>query len=326
MKKVLLALILASAFYSVNAQSNSQDNPYITKSLKDEHFGKIDAETSHGNISVSVVAAAEARIEVYIYSNNGNEQLNKAEIKKLLDEKYTLDISVSGDQLVAIAKQKVNFNDWNRSLSISFKIYTTSHLNTILKTSHGDIDLSGMEGVQDIATSHGNLKIDNVIGKLTGQTSHGDISISGSKDDIDLRTSHGNIETENSEGTISLSTSHGDIHLKGIKGKIHAGTDHGNVEGNRIEGDLYARTSHGDFTLENLTCSVDVSTSQGNISLQLPKGKGTNLDLKGRSVNIDSMENFSGSKNDDSMSGTMNGGGVEVKARTNNGSVSLSFK
>jgi len=315
------------------------------KFLKDQHFGKINAETSHGDIAVSVVPASDTRIEVFVRSNNNNEQLSKAEIQKLLDENYTLDISVSGDQLTAVARQKTNFN-WKRSLSISYKIYATKSTNTRLITSHGNIDLSGMEGTQDVSTSHGNINIEDATGKLTGQTSHGDISISGSKDNIDFRTSHGNIDVRNAEGTLKLVTSNGDIQSRKIKGQIRMSTSHGNIGGNTIEGDLSASTSHGNVNVEGLSGSIEASTDHGNIdvvmekvsgsitidnsngdiSLQLPKGKGLNVDLEGKKINIDPLENFSGSKEENSMKGTLGGGGALVKAKTNRGNVSLSFR
>jgi len=349
MKKIVFSLLLTIISFGVNAQFNSVKDPFLVKTLTNESFEKINAETSHGNIFVSPVAAGEARIEVYIRSSaNWDEKLSKEEIQKRLDENYTLDISVSGNLLSAVARQKkMNFNIGKESLSISFTIYTAQTVSTILRSSHGNISLAGLTGSQDIATSHGNLGIEKISGKITGKTSHGNISISGAANEIDLGTSHGNIDVKNCEGTIKLVTSNGDIQLKDVKGKAGAATSHGNITGGDITGaELSATTSHGNVDLNDLSCAVQTSTSHGNInlsfnelagpatvdnsdsniSLVLPKGKGVDLDLHAKGIRIDAMDNFSGSKDERAMKGTLNGGGTTIKATTGKGSISLSFR
>lgn len=345
MKKIALAIVFAALCFVSNAQPGSPKDLYLTKSLKDASFNKINAETSHGNIHVSATSASDSRVEVYVRANYNGRNLSKEEIQNKLDEYYSIDISVSGDLLTAIAHHKKDIPNGQTSLSISFAIYTAKNTATHLRTSHGDVELLGLAGSQDVSTSHGNIHLEDITGKLTGQTSHGDISIEGSKDGIDLRTDHGNIDATDCEGTTKLITSNGDIQLKKQKGKITAGTSHGNVSGNNIQGDLTATTSHGDVTLRDLSCSVETSTDHGNIdlsvtnitgdiissnssgdiSLKLPKGKGLDIDFRAKAVNIDAVENFSGSKEKDSMKGTLNGGGTKVKAKTDHGNVSLVF-
>jgi len=330
MKKVLFAFLLVSSAIFGQAQFNSLKEPFITKSLSNESFQKINASTSHGNIAVSPVVASGARIEVFIHGNGvGDQRLSKEEIQSRLDEYYELEVSVSNGELHAIAKQKpkaFNSVNWKRSLSISFRIYSAQPASTDLKTSHGDIDLSGMNGNQELGTSHGNIRVDKISGKLTGGTSHGDVSVNDVSEGVDVSTSHGNISADNCSGNVKLSTSNGDVRIKKVKGKIHAGTSHGNVDGDMIEGELSAVTSHGDIAFSNLNASVETSTSHGNISLQLPKGKGLDIDLHAKNIRLSQLENFSGSKETRAMKGTLNGGGTIVKAETSQGTVSLEFK
>ncbi len=127
MKKIAFFLLFTTIYFAVNAQFNSVKDPFLVKTLASEPVEKINAETSHGNIVVSAVAAAEARIEVYARSNaDWNEKLSKEEIQKRLDENYTLEVSVSGGLLTAIARQKKNFTSGKKLLSISFTIYTAN--------------------------------------------------------------------------------------------------------------------------------------------------------------------------------------------------------
>src|SRR5689334_12453181 len=107
MKKGFFALLLLSSAVFVQAQFNSLKEPFISKSLSNESFQKINASTSHGNILVSPVATSEARIEVFIHGNGvGDQRLSKEEIQSRLDEFYELEVSVSNGELHAIARQK----------------------------------------------------------------------------------------------------------------------------------------------------------------------------------------------------------------------------
>ncbi len=328
MRRIIFVAIFATVYSISVGQTNSSKYLYLTKSFKDAGFKKIDAETSHGDIVVSVVPAADTRIEVYVRSSNGLLELSKEEIQKKLDEYYTLDVSLSGDALRAVAHQKKDFLNEQTSLSISFRIYATKDKSTSLNTSHGNIELSGMEGSQVLNTSHGDISTEHIMGKLTANTSHGDISVTDSKDDIDMRTSHGNLMLHN------------------VTGKVHAVTSHGNIDGHVIDGVLYASTSHGDVDLENLACSVETSTDHGNITLgfekisgdikagnshgdisvQLPKGNGIDLDIRGKGVDNVALENFNGTRKKDEIIGTMNGGGAKVNANTDKGEISLRFR
>jgi DUF4097 and DUF4098 domain-containing protein YvlB len=337
MKNIAFAFVLAASCLALQAQNSESDHLYTTKSFRDASPKKITAATSHGNISVSDVPAAQTRVEVYVRSNKWNQELSKEEIQKRLDEYYTLEISLTGDVLNVTARQKkeILFNE--SGLSISFQIYVPKTASSVLKTSHGNIDLTGLEGSQDAETSHGNVTISKITGKVVGQTSHGNVSVTDCNNDIDVSTDHGDVIGRNCEGTIKLITSHGNIDLRDLKGKVRAATEHGNVSGETIGGELTGSTSHGDVNLDGMSCSVNASTdhgnisltavnvtgeivmnnNNGNISLELPKGKGLDLNLQGRDVSVDGMQNFNGTKSKNLVQGTANGGGTKVSARTN---------
>lgn len=343
MKKSVFLLGFLSITVFANAQNNK--TPHLTKSLSSEKIDKVEANTSGGSISVSATSASEARVEVYISSPNG-KNISKEEIQKRLDEFYTLDISVSGGQLTANAKNKKQNINWKEALNISFKIYTTANINTQLRTSGGNIDLAGISGNQNFATSGGSLTVSGTSGSLKGRTSGGNIDIKNSKDEIDLATSGGSITAENCNGNLNLKTSGGSLSLSSLKGNIDAGTSGGSVNADAVEGSLKAHTSGGNVHLNSMSGSVDASTSGGNMSiainnlgefvklsnsggnihLQMPKDKGLNLDIHGDKISINPLNNFSGSKEDDQIKGNLNGGGIPVNIRAGSGRVDVSLK
>ncbi|HKO81432.1 MAG TPA: hypothetical protein VJU78_13595, partial [Chitinophagaceae bacterium] len=84
MKNFLLIGLLTATSITVIAQKGDKE-PFITKSFKSESFTETKVRTSGGSIAVTGVATGEARVEVYIYSNNGNDNLSKEEIQQRLD-------------------------------------------------------------------------------------------------------------------------------------------------------------------------------------------------------------------------------------------------
>ena len=343
MKK--LVLLFTIAFTGLIACAQQNDEPYMTKSLSGSNIKNILAKTSGGSLQVSGDHASDARIEVYIRSNNGSDKISKEEIEKRL-ENYELNIDASNGKLTAIARSKTNFTNWRKGLSISFKIYVPQQVSTDLSTSGGSIHLASLTGTQQFRTSGGSLHMDQLNGKIDGRTSGGSIHISNSHDDIDLHTSGGSIEAKSCDGKINLATSGGSVRLNELKGKITASTSGGSVRGDDVAGELYAHTSGGRVDLQGLRGSVDASTSGGSIDVELlelgsyvtirnsggsvdltlPKGKGLDLNIKGDRVRTTTLTNFSGKLDEDEIDGTVNGGGIPVKVRSSSGRITLTMK
>ena len=331
MKKYLTVLFIGSFCIVANAQESSKE-PYMVKPLTAEAIQHVKVETTGGNISVAG-ADAEARIEVYVRPGNGRDRdLSKEDIKKRLEEDYDLTVSAENHNLTAIAKPKHHFNNWNNSLSISFKVFVPHNASTNLTTSGGNISLTALTGTQDFTTSGGNLNIDHLSGHIKGRTSGGNITLSDLNDDIDLSTSGGNINAGKSHGNITLGTSGGSLTLHALQGTVKATTSGGSVDGDEIEGELSAHTSGGNIHMSNLTCSLETSTSGGNINvsiktlgkyvkitnsggnidLQIPQGKGVDLTLSADRVTADALAGFKGDVKKDRIDGTLNGGGIPV--------------
>jgi hypothetical protein len=343
MKKFFLSVFILAIGFSLMAQNKE---PYTTKSLSSESVKSTEVQTSGGSISVTGVnSAAETKVEVYISSNNGRNDISKEEIEKRLQE-YDLTISVNNNKLTAIAKPKQRNMDWNKGLSISFKLFVQKNASNDLTTSGGSINLTNLDGDQKFTTSGGSLNIDNVGGKMDGRTSGGSIQVQNSRDDIDLSTSGGSIEAKNCEGKLRLTTSGGSLNLKDLKGDIKATTSGGSVNGKNISGELITHTSGGSIHLLEISASLEasnsgggidieikelgkyvkVSNSGGSIDLKLPKDKGIDLDLSGARIKTDQLGNFNGKIEDDQVEGKLNGGGVPVRVRSSSGRINLTFK
>jgi DUF4097 and DUF4098 domain-containing protein YvlB len=318
---------------------------YLTRSLSADAINQVEARTSGGDIEVTGVTPAEARIEVYV-NKNGRDSYTKEELQKMIEADYELNITVSSNKLTASARAKRNFRNWNNSLSFSYKIYVPVVCATNVSTSGGGIALTNLSGQQHFNTSGGGLDLKGLTGKINGNTSGGGITIMDSKDDIDLETSGGGIEASRCSGEIRLNTSGGSIELNDLNGNIRASTSGGNVDAEKISGELITHTSGGNISLNAMRGSLEASTSGGNIDIQMlevgkyvklgnsggsvhleiPKGKGLNLDIHGDGVRTEGLSNFSGSLEKQSINGTVNGGGIPIDIHAGSGGVTLALK
>jgi hypothetical protein len=347
MKKSFYLLLFSAFSITISAQNAGNKEPYLVKSLANESIKKVEVMTSGGSISVSGTAASEARVEVYVNTNNMKDgvMMSKAEIKQRLEADYDLNISVHDNTVTAVAKPKEKNMNWKRSLSISFKINVPKNVSTDLVTSGGSIHLDNLAGNQEFKTSGGSLQVDKMSGKVNGRTSGGSIHVTNSTDDIDLATSGGSIHAENCTGDLKLSTSGGSLDLTGLKGNVRANTSGGSINATNIEGVLSTSTSGGSIRMSDLSCSLETSTSGGhinvamkqlgkyikinnsggNIDLQLPKGKGLDLALSANKIKTDALNNFSGKTDERRINGTLNGGGLPVTVSAGSGTIRLTM-
>ena len=346
MKTYILLFVLACKAVTSMAQDNDNRTPYLTKSLANDAINSVVVNTSAGGIAVSGRSGEAPRVEVYIRGNN-NRELSKEEIKKRLDEDYDLTIDVANHEVRANAKAKHEQSDWKRSISISFKIFVPQQTSTTLRTSGGGIRLDNLKGNQNFTTSGGGLQVDRLSGMIRGVTSGGGIQVSNSDDNINLETSGGGIIAKSCSGKIRLETSGGGLQLENLKGTINATTSGGGVQGNNITGELVTSTSGGGIDLNQMDCSLNASTSagslhvqmkqvgkylkleasSGNISLELPLKQGLDLDITGDRINQHpkTISGFSGEWEKDRIKGSVNGGGIPVRADASSGKVSVSF-
>ena len=315
------------------------ETPYRSQTFKG--ISALRAQTSGGSLLVEGGSGSEARVDMYVYANNGNgkNELSKAEIDERLAN-YDITIRQDGNTLVATARQKGSNWNWKKGLSISFRFYTPRALTTDISTSGGSIKMSHLAGQQRFKTSGGSIDLADLKGDIEGNTSGGSIKLTDCHNQIDLNTSGGSIEAANSDGTIDLNTSGGSIRLTGLKGVIKAKTSGGSISGDGVDGELVTSTSGGSIRIRNMAGSIDAETSAGSVEVamtrvdkfvklettagsvrvQMPMNKGMDLDLSGNRVSAP-LSNFNGSAEKDRIVGKMNGGGIPVRLTANSGNV-----
>lgn len=336
MKKLLLIYFTIGVAMCAFAKD---EKPFLVKTFKAASISDVEVATSSGAINVSGGSESEARVEVYVRSNNGSVELSKEEIEQRL-ENYILQVQLEGNTLLCKAKAKERI-DWKKGVSISFKLFVPRKVAVNLSTSGGGITLKNLKGDLQFTTSGGGLTLTDLAGTITGNTSGGGITLTNCDDKVKVVTSGGGIVSKGCDGEIELKTSGGSILVEELNGYLKATTSGGGVVIKNARGEIYTSTSGGSMDLQGIKGNISASTSAGGIRadilhigdfvklsssagsvvVNLPNNEGMDLELRGSSVQLQEFTQWNGKKERNSFYGSVNGGGAKVQVTASAGNV-----
>jgi len=280
-----------------------EGKPYLTREFTLDGPGVLKAYTLAGNIEVQTIQASN-KVKVELYLDRGYSFWSNS---KNLDN-YRITVIQRGNEIVSSVERKNKetgfFSDQMR---FSFKIYVPENMSTELKTSGGNVSLSGLQGHHMIKTSGGNIELDEIRGKLAAYTAGGNISINNSSGILYGKTTGGNITVDQSSGEIRLLS------------------EGGRILAERISGTLLARLGGGDIKAQFLKVSEGISldTGAGNIFLEIPEMDGFELVLNGTEIVLPSNLVVDGYKSMRKVEGTVKSGGAPINLTTNYGKIEL---
>jgi hypothetical protein len=334
----IFAILLVS--FATIAQKDT-DKPYMVKTFSANAIKNLKMTTSGGSLTVVGSTDAEAKIEVYIRGNNGNDDLSKEELEERL-KNYELSVTQDGNTIVAFSKNKTN-NWGKKSLSIAFKAFIPEKSSVDLNTSGGSISVKGIAENVNGKTSGGSIAVRNCKKNINLRTSGGSISADNCSGNVELKTSGGSISANDLDGDIDLSTSGGSISLDALKGTISAITSGGSIKATELRGESMVKTSGGSIvlreiygTLEAATSagsldaeilelgkSLNLTVSSGSMTVKMPMNKGVNLNCSAQKINTGTLYNFKGDTEKTSIKGTLNGGGIPVTMSVSSGTLTI---
>tara|TARA_R110001599_G_scaffold24835_3_gene89330 strand:- start:122484 stop:123434 length:951 start_codon:yes stop_codon:yes gene_type:complete len=286
--------------------AQSSDDAYKIERFAVNDGVKINVETSGGSIDVIGKDTDEVTVEMYVRKRNRYVQANDEDLKG-----WEIEISERNNTVTAHAKRENSRSwNWNRNTpSISFVVYAPIRSTSDVRTSGGSIEMMNLEGKQSGRTSGGSIRAEAIIGDLNIRTSGGSITLNEIVGTTEARTSGGRIKAENVNGDLDVKTSGGSISLEGISGSVDASTSGGSINAEI--------TKPNDF--------INLRTSGGSITVTVPEENGYDLDLDGNRVRAE-LKNFTGEYEKDEIKGTVNGGGVKIRAKTSGGSIRLNYR
>lgn len=158
---------------------------------------------------------------------------------------------------------------------------------------------------------------------LNASSGSGNINDDGVGENATLHTGSGNIHATGLGGGFTASTGSGDIYAEQAgQGDAKANTGSGNIELRNLYGGLTARTGSGNIKLGGTPASLwHVQTGSGNVEFW-PGSKGFNLNASTGSGDIRTDHSITGQiGNRHHVTGSVNGGGPEVRMSTGSGDI-----
>ena len=157
---------------------------------------------------------------------------------------------------------------------------------------------------------------------------NGKVSVAGMRAAVGARSSNGAVSVEDVVGDVDVYTANNKVACHAIRGTLVARSSNGKIELSEHRGSVDASTSNGLIraAVEELgPAGVRLATSNGRIVLDLPDEVDADVDVR---VDNGVIRNERELRNDVRSSdgrvrGTLGRGGVPIKLRTSNGSISL---
>ena len=149
---------------------------------------------------------------------------------------------------------------------------------------------------------------------------------------VDLKTgSSGNIRTDDIGGKLKAESDYGNIQLGNVIGSVNAKTgSNGNITLKACQSTVEAITDYGDIRSEmtkQMTRPWTLQTSSsGEIVVMLLPNVAIDVDARASSGSVSSDFRVQGSISENSIKGTINGGGPLLKMRTDYGDIYLRKK
>ncbi len=180
---------------------------------------------------------------------------------------------------------------WNRRGRADLEVRVPRDLRVLVLAANGRVHVDGVHAHVKAKNSNGVVRVENVVG------------------DVDISTSNAKVKTDCTCGRLVARSSNGKIELEDHKGTVDAATSNGT-----IHCELDALGKGG----------VQLATSNGRIVLELPDDADGDVDIRvDNGVIRSSRELEAGSKRAGRLKGVLGVGGVPIRLRASNGTISL---
>jgi DUF4097 and DUF4098 domain-containing protein YvlB len=297
--------------------------------------GRLTIEAGGSDLRVAGTASNQVIVHILM---TGSERTLK---------RYALDATQSGNDVVVTAKQDSRgWRDWlwpvwNQDSRIEVQV--PRGYNIDVRTAGGDIDVSQLQGEARGKTAGGDIRVGDVQGPVRMQTAGGDVQVGRIEGDTQLQTAGGDVEVKVLTGNLDAKTSGGYIHVETVGGNVLARSSSGDVIATGVRGDADLRTAGGDIRA-SIDGKIAAHTSGGDVTAELiGANRGIQVSSAGGDLIVRVPRDIAGELNASSsggsvrtelpvttveigerkLTGTLNGGGQPIHARTSGGSIRL---
>ena len=268
------------------------DSTDISQSFDVTPGGQLTMNVDRG--SVRITAADQNTVTVHLTRDVTGA--SDTEASNILEEEHVKFIQ-TGSQISITADNPPELRHsglfHHPNLEAQYEITVPRHFNARADTMGGDVNVTGVQGSADVRTMGGNLTCKDIGGDLKAQTMGGNVRTGGCKGRMDLQTMGGSINIDRFTGPC-----------------VDATTSGGSVSAEFVAAP---------------TADSKLHTMGGSVTVWLPDNAALQLDGRtfGGSVRSDFPVDIKNGFGNDTLSGSINGGGPLLKMDTEGGSVEV---
>ncbi len=296
MKTKMTCAVLIAAVLMASVPAFAQSTILQEQNIETKKGGLLTVQVDSSDVSVS----------------SWNKDRVMVTVRGLKKTEKVLDIViVEESEGVAVSVRKAEGGKkilgWGGVQFTSVDIIVPESYRMIMRTSGGDITINNISGAKDLDSGGGDIGLVGTAGDIRAFSEGGDISISSNNGSVDLSSGGGDIRALMINGAVQATSDGGTIVLDSTDGPVSAYSASGDCsisfrgKNNGIE----ARTTSGDLDLKtsaSIKANLLAHTGSGMIIVQYP----------GADV---SEKSFVSYKAD------INGGGKEIRLRTESGNI-----
>ncbi len=315
-------------YYGINFSSGNFKAKFIEErdwTFDADGVALIDTEGMHGSIKVS--AADVDEIKVHAIKTIRAKTEAKAE---QFAEQVKVWAMQDNDKLRLYVKRPDRYKDF--SIGVSYTISCPKEVALKLRSTHGKIEIEGIEDTVDANTTHGSIYLNGGRRVINLNTTHATVDFKNCVGRVDVHTTHGKIIANNIQAdqeAIILKTTHASITVSESSGVFDLGTTHGS-----IDAQINSLSKHGNFSsthgsihlaIANDVAPIQVNTNHGSVSIALPADFSGQLDAStSHNVVKSDFPVAVKSARKNKLYGPIGGGGdTRIYVRNNHGKISI---
>ncbi len=299
-RKVAAGILVALALYIPAALAEERS---FDRNLSVNGPVTLHVSTGSGYIHISPGSDSQVHVVGHVKSNNSWWGGSADDVGRVASNPP---ISQAGN-IISVGD---DHGDWSRHVTIDYEITTPKSTMLVAESGSGDLQLSGISGTVRAHTGSGSIRASSLGAGSRLESGSGSVEASDLQGATTLQTGSGEIRAQfSAAGDVSAGTGSGSINLGNVQGAVKAQTGSGTIEiSGRPTAPWKLETGSGDIRLQlgNAHFTLDADTGSGSVKSDPPLTMTTH-----------------GTTDKHHVSGTVNGGGPIIKARTGSGDIRI---
>ena len=195
---------------------------------------------------------------------------------------------------------------------LSVEVSMPAKLALRVISADGDTKANGLAGPIAIRTADGDVSVAECLDSLSITSADGDVNVVNCAGPLQLKTADGDVKVSKCSKAVAIQTADGDVTLEEVQAKVEVKVS---------DGDIRVSFAHGPME----DCSF--ASQDGDIAVVMPKMSDVAFDLKASEGEVHlNAPGFEGTQTEHAAVGKLNNGGPAIKARSQDGDLSIKLQ